>query len=326
VLAGTLEEQLLDEPAALHLALVNLAGSDAPWVAVCNKAWLSQSIATLQQAGVQPSSIVPQAWPQQEAQAHVTGHTVDSAQMILSNAQGVLCWPLAHAAALGLDAEMPLTAEPAVAAAAEQAVQRRAQVLQVSQAAIQSAAQAKALGLNLAQGEFTLSGSGRTLQSIVEGLRNFAFAPNWRAARWGMAVLLLANVLGLNLWAWKQADQVRAQRDQMQQILTSTFPNVKVVVDAPLQMQRELTNLRQSQGQLSSRDFESIYARFTAAASMNSTPSAIEYEADTVSLRGADFSSAQLEALAPKLQYANLAVSSDAQRLIVKHLAQGASK
>ena len=141
-----------------------------------------------------------------------------------------------------------------------------------------------------------------------------------------MAVLLLANVLGLNLWAWKQADQVRAQRDQMQQILTSTFPNVKVVVDAPLQMQRELTNLRQSQGQLSSRDFESIYARFTAAASMNSAPSAIEYEADTVSLRGADFSSAQLEALAPKLQYANLAVSSDAQRLIVKHLAQGASK
>jgi hypothetical protein len=144
VLAGALEEQLLDEPAALHLALVNLAGSDAPWVAVCNKAWLSQSIATLQQAGVQPSSIVPQAWPQQEAQAHVTGHTVDSAQMILSNAQGVLCWPLAHAAALGLDAEMPLTAEPAVAAAAEQALQRRAQVLQVSQAAIQSAAQAKA--------------------------------------------------------------------------------------------------------------------------------------------------------------------------------------
>jgi general secretion pathway protein L len=97
-------------------------------------------------------------------------------------------------------------------------------------------------------------------------------------------------------------------------------------VDAPLQMQRELTSLRQSQGQLSGRDFESIYARFAAVAVMNSAPSAIEYEADTVSLRGTDFSSAQLDALAPKLQYANLAVSSDAQRLVVKHLAQGDSK
>ncbi|MFM7330650.1 MAG: type II secretion system protein GspL [Brachymonas sp.] len=326
VLAGALEEQLLDEPAALHLALLNLPGNESPWVAACNKAWLAQSIAELQQAGVQPSSIVPQAWPKQDAQAHVTGHSSDHAQLVVSNAQGVLCWPLAHAAALEPAAETPVTAEPAVAAAAEQALQRRVQVLQASQAAVQSAEQAKALGLNLALGEFALSGSGRSLQSIGQSLRNFAFAPDWRAARWGMAGLLLAHLLGLNLWAWKQAAQVQAQRDQMQQILTSSFPNVKVVVDAPVQMQRELNALRQSQGQLSGRDFESIYARFSSVAGMNAAPNAIEYEADRVSLRGADFSAAQLEALAPKLQYANLAVSSDTQRLIVQHQAQGASK
>ena len=326
VLAGLLEEQLLDEPAALHLALCKLPGSEQQWVVACDKAWLLQSIAALQQAGVQPSAIAPQAWPQAEASAHVVGDSLESAQIIASDAQGVLCWPLAQASALGLAPDAPLTAEPAVAALAEQALQRRAQVMQSSQHAMQAATQAKALSLDLAQGEITLTGSGRALQNLTEGVRNFLLAPPWRAARWGAALILLANILGLNLWAYKQSAQLQTQRDQMKQILSSSFPNVKVVVDAPLQMQRELASLRQSQGQLSGRDFESVYARFSSVAGMNTAPSAIEYVANEVLVNGANLQASQLDALAPKLQSASLAVRSDAQRLIVSHKAEGGAR
>ena len=326
VLGGLLEEQLLDEPAALHLALCKLPGSDQQWVAACNKAWLMQSLATLQQAGLQPSAIAPQAWPQQDASAHAVGHSPEAAQLIVSDARGVLCWPLVQAALLDLPPELPLTAEPAVAAMTESALQQRVQVLQSSQWAMQSAAQAKALGLDLAQGDVVLTGSGRALQKILEGLRNFALAPQWRAARLGAVLIVLANILGLNLWAWKESSQVQAQRDQMKQILSSSFPNVKVVVDAPLQMQRELASLRQSQGQLSGRDFESIYARFASIAGMNTAPNAIEYIANEISINGTNLPASQLDALAPKLQYAGLAVRSDAQRLIISHKAEGGAR
>jgi general secretion pathway protein L len=326
VLAGLLEEQLLDEPAALHLALCKLPGSDQQWVVACNKAWLLQSIAALQEAGLQPSAIAPQAWPQEEASAHATGRSPEAAQLILSDAQGVLCWPLPQAALLGLPPEMPLTAEPAVAATVEELLQRRAQVMQGSQRAMQSAAQAKAWGLDLAQGDVVLSGSGRALQSISEGIRNFLLAPQWRAARWGAALIVLANLVGLNLWAWGEASKVQAQRDQIKQILASSFPNVKVVVDAPLQMQRELASLRQSQGQLSGRDFESIYARFSNVVQISIAPNAIEYIANEVSINGANLPASQLEALAPKLQYAGLTVRSDAQRLIVSQKTEGATR
>ena len=326
VLAGLLEEQLLDEPAALHLALCKLPGSEQQWVAACNKAWLMQSIAALQQAGVQPSSIVPQAWPQEEASAHATGSTVETSQLIVSDAQGVICWPLAQSSVLNLAAKIPLTAEPAVAAAAEDVLQRRAQVMQSSQLASQAALQAKALGLDLAQGDVVLSGSGLALHNISEALRHFLLAPAWRAARWGLVLIVLANVLGLNLWAWKQTAEVQAQRDQMKQILTSSFPNVKVVVDAPLQMQREMVTLRQSQGQLSGRDFESIYARFVSVAGINTAPYAIEYIASEISINGTNLPASQLESLAPKLQYAGLAVRSDASRLIISNKAEGVAR
>ena len=51
-LEGLLEEKLLDEPASLHFALEPGAkpGANA-WVAVCDKAWLTNELKTLHAAG-----------------------------------------------------------------------------------------------------------------------------------------------------------------------------------------------------------------------------------------------------------------------------------
>jgi general secretion pathway protein L len=60
---------------------------------------------------------------------------------------------------------------------------------------------------------------------------------------------------------------------QVRSALTSTFPkSVKVVVDAPLQMEREVAALRQATGAASGRDLESMLAALAAAAPAGLAP------------------------------------------------------
>jgi general secretion pathway protein L len=92
---------------------------------------------------------------------------------------------------------------------------------------------------------------------------------------------------------------------------------VKVVVDAPVQMQRELTALRQASGALGNRDLESMYARFSALAPVNSAPAAIDFAAGEVSIKGSGLGATELSALQPKLQGAGLAARSEADRIVV---------
>ena len=321
VLAGVLEEQLLDDVASLHLvAFPSLVQDGKTWVAACKKSWLLDAIKFLQAANVPLSSIVPQVFPNQLASLHASG-SPESAWFTFSDAQGVITLPVSQAAmALKPWPEdlMP-SAEPAVAALAEQAFGLRIDVLQASQWAMQAVVAAKAQGVELAQGDLAVSGGGRAWQALMSGLRGLWAAPAWRPVRYGLVLLLMANVLGLNAWAWKQSSAVAQKRGQLNQVLTTTFPNVKVVVDAPLQMQRELVNLRQTQGQLSGRDFESIYSRFSGIALINSEPNAIYFIANEVQISGVNFSGEQLNAMLPRLQYAGLAVRSDARALMVSH-------
>lgn len=324
MLAGVLEEQLLDDPAHLHLvAFPSLkASSDAEhltWVAAVQKSWLQEAIATMQDARLPLASIVPQTLPSETAHWHVSGSS-DAPWLTCADGQGVMSLPLRQTAWVpALPEGAALTAEPAVAALTEHLLGQRATVFQGPQIAWQSLQAAQANGVDLAQGALAVAGRGRAWQSFTAGLADMLAAPAWRPLRWGLALLLVANVIGLNAWSYKQASALDAKRTEMKQLLTQSFPNVKVVVDAPLQMQRELSNLRQSQGQLSGRDFESIYGRFSGLAGMNNAPDAIEFVANEVQIRGSGLAASQLDALLPRLQYAGLQVRSDAQALVVSH-------
>jgi general secretion pathway protein L len=321
VLVGLLEEQLLDEPADVHLSLHTLAGQQ--WAAACHKAWLHEQIKTLQAAGVQLSAIRALAMPSDLPFVHVSGNT-DQALITLADSQGVVQLPLAYSAVLPavLD-NASYTAEPAVAAAAEQATGWRFDVSQAAQQALLGAQRAQAAGVDLAQGEFALAGAGRGMQRLGHTLSGMLAAPQWRPWRWGVVALVAAQILGLNAWAWQQKRELSAKRAQMQQILSTTFPQVKVIVDAPVQMQRELTSLRQAQGQLASRDFESMLGRFSAAASLPTPPSAMDYVAGELSLKGTGLQAAQMEQLSGKLQASGLQVRSDAQQLLLTDSASG---
>jgi general secretion pathway protein L len=321
LLAGVLEEQLLDDAAQVHLvACPALSVEGKTWVAACDKAWLLAAVKDLQAANVPLNSILPQVFPSQASSLHASG-TPEAAWLTYSDAQGVMTLPLSQAALLPSPWPEGLapTAEPAVAALAEHALGQRVSVMQAPQLALQAMQAAKAQGVDLAQGDLAVSGGGRAWQSFTGGMRDMLAAPAWRPVRYGLGLLLLAHVIGLNAWAWKQSTALQDKKAQMNQILAQSFPNVKVVVDAPLQMQRELATLRQTQGQLSGRDFESIYSRFSAVAGVNTAPSAIEFIANEVQIKGGSVSGEQLNALLPRLQYAGLAVRSDARTLIVSH-------
>ncbi|MEN9475669.1 MAG: hypothetical protein RIS48_2391, partial [Pseudomonadota bacterium] len=88
--------------------------------------------------------------------------------------------------------------------------------------------------------------------------------PAWRPVRWSLGALLGLQLLGLNLLAWQEQAAERAQKAELQTLLTQTFPQVKLVLDAPRQMQAELERLRQQQGELGGGDFESLLAALGA--------------------------------------------------------------
>jgi general secretion pathway protein L len=328
VLDGLLEEHVLDDTAQLHIALYRPSGSteQITWAVACDKAWLLEQVRSLQAAGHSISRIVPEAFPVPAAASddagslHISG-SPEAAMATLVDATGVMAVPLAQARAVwpawSENYQPTITAEPAVAAMAEATLHTKVSIVQSAQRALQSMLDASNQGLDLAQGDLAVAGRGRWMQIAGGILRDLAAAPAWRMARWGAALMVVANLVGLNVWAWKERSVLQTKRGQTSQILAQAFPQVKVIVDAPVQMQRELTQLRQASGALAGRDFESMFARFASAANLSVAPSAVEFIAGEISLKGTGLGASQLSQLQSKLQAAGLTARSEGDRVII---------
>ena len=139
---------------------------------------------------------------------------------------------------------------------------------------------------DLAQFELANSGRSRFLKRGTGAVQRFLNAPAWRAARFSLVALLVVNLLGLNAWAWKERTQVKAQRQAVQAVLTDTFPTVRVVVDAPLQMAREVAALQQAGGDVTGRDLETLLGVFSAVAPVSAVATAIEFKAGELRMNG----------------------------------------
>jgi general secretion pathway protein L len=312
-LDGLLEERLLDDTNALALALSPEArtgkAATAAWVAACDKAWLTTAVQVFDAAGCRITQVVPEFWPREDAQIVVSG-TPEEAWITRSDAQGVMTIPLRAGDTTGalnalladFPAETPILAEPAVVALAESSLSHKIALRQHAQGLLQSATSL----WELAQFEQSLSGDSQGLKSVIRQWQNFWQSPAWRPARWGLAALLLANIVGLNVWAWQQQSSLNAKRTQMNNLLTQSFPSVKVVVDAPQQMSRELTTLRQATGANTAQNFESMLSAFgnsnNYTAGVFITPTAIEYVANGISLKGVKLAGNELTAAQAKLK------------------------
>ncbi|MCW8175667.1 type II secretion system protein GspL [Verminephrobacter aporrectodeae] len=333
VLEGLLEERLLDDTPALHFAIQPGAQGGVPvWVAVCERAWLREHLQALEAAGRRVARVVPEFAPgdaQSSPQLYALG-TPEEAQLVLTGGAnpGVTVLPLsrtalalAHAssanalaAVADADTALVVQAEPAVAALAEHTLGLRVVLHTASQRALHAARG----DWDLAQFDLASTGRTRALRKVGNALDAGLHAPQWRAARWGAGLLALAHLAGLNAWAWQERRALTAKQAAVHNALTRTFPQVRVVVDAPVQMERELALLRQAAGNVTARDLEPLLAAAGAALPAGSPPTGIEYRPGELRLHGVALAPETQAAFSAGLQAAGYQVRRDEGSLLLQ--------
>lgn len=328
-LVGLLEDQLLDDPEQLHLALdPDASAGDAAWVAVCNKAWLAAHLRALDAAQRPVSRIVPELRPRDgDLRLIVTGTperpwVLMSGELVPGGAQAL---PLTHgtlallntadAAAEG-DArpKVELLAEPAVAELAEQLLNRRVTIHQPAKRLLAASRSA----WDLAQFDLARTGTARAAKRVGAFWRDFLHAPLWRPARWGVVLLLLANLVGLNVWAWRTQQELAARRAQVSSTLTQTFPQVRVVVDAPAQMAREIAALHQSTGASSARDLEPMLSALGQHTAVAAAPGAIEFAPGQLRLKGVQLAASLVADANQRLRPLGYQLLADAEGVLLR--------
>lgn len=320
-IAGALEEQLLEDPEQLHFALApGFSGGQAGWVAVVDKAWLKAELSALDKAGIAVERAVPVAWPEDTPLGHFGAPFGDDAaapmELTWSDAKGVICLGVNGALArqmLPQWAAQPArwTAHPAVAAPAERWLGGSVMV----QGDEQRSLQAMRSLWNLLQ--FDLAPKHRGTVALRDAVRRWKSA-SWRPVRWGLAALLVAQVVGLNLWAWHQERQVTAKREAMTALLRTTHPQVRAVLDAPAQMQRETDLLRAAAGKSGDTDLETLLGLAASAWPEGQAPLAmLRFENNRLSFTTAGWSEAQISQFRNQLGGTEWTVSQDGATLTI---------
>jgi len=312
VLDGLLEDRLLTDTADMHFALEpgGRAGQTV-WIAACERLWLRGWLQALEAAGRPVARIVPALWPLAPLDgAMPTLHWAhdEGNQVWLASASplGVRCTPLEDSGQSGLGesafgglssaagsianellnadpATTRLLADPAVAGLAEHAFNQRFDLIAKPAWLLQCAQS----DWNLAQFDLSLSAGARRGQRLRQTLRRLRSAPDWRPARWGLGALVAVQLLGLNLAAWSERNSISVKQQAVTQTLQQTFPQVTLVLDAPVQMQRELSRLQQASGQLSGSDLETLLGALAQNTPMDgAAPSSLGFTTGELSAGG----------------------------------------
>jgi general secretion pathway protein L len=327
-LVGMLEEALLDEPELLHFALApGAVPGQAAWVAVINKGWIASHIAALEKSHVSLDRVVPSSWPDEMPLGHF--HEGEGApgsasmRLAWSDANGVMTLGVQGTLARTLlpqwqERSARWSATPAVAAPAERWLGAPVMVLGPEQRALQAS---RSLW-NLRQFDLTPQHRGALAMRDVQ--RRF-LSPGWRPIRVGLAVLVLLQVIGLNLWAWHQRNAIAERRAQMTSLVTATYPQERNVIDAPAQMQRATDALRAAAGRPGESDLETVLGAAAAAWPDDRPPvDNLRYAEGRLTLSVAGWTSEQIESFRNKLRPAGWSVEVGEGRVVLAR-AQGAS-
>lgn len=279
-LAGLLEEAVLEDTELTHFALAPEATAGQPtWIAAIDRAWLRAELAALEQAHVVVDRVVPSSWPDDppcghfaETDSRDTGAEQGIA-LAWSHPDGVATMRLQGGLARAL-APVPAphgtrwSATPGAAASAEQWLGTTVNVMQPAQRLLQAA---RTLW-NLRQ--FDLARRHRGTLALRDAFKHF-LSPGWRPVRIGLASLVVAQIVGLNLWAWSLNSAVKAKNEDLLAIAKKAFPKVdenSLRRDAALVMQRETDALRRSAGKPGDNDFETLLNAAAAAWPRDKTP------------------------------------------------------
>lgn len=333
-LVGVLEDALLDDADDVHLALFPQAAPGQPtWVAAVHRDWLRAQLAALERVGLVVDRVVPTAWPDHPPTGHfevVDGHAGADAQaadllLTWSHPDGVAQLPTGSPLARTLlpsDA-LPVTrwtASPAAVAAAQQWTGAPVAVMSPAQRALAAARSP----LNLRQ--FDLAARRRGTRWLRDAWRR-AMSPTWRPVRVGVSCLVVVQLVGVNLWAWQQRQAIAAKRQAMVATLQSAFPQVRAVLDAPLQMQREVDMLRIAAGRAGEADLEPMLQAAAAAWPPDRPPvDNLRYEPGRLTLSATGWSQPEIDQFRDRLQPAGWSVEAAEGRLTMSRSSSGRAR
>lgn len=331
-LVGVLEEALLEDADAVHLAVAPLAVAGQPtWVAAVDKAWLRDELAALQKSGVFVDRVVPMAWPDEPPAGHfhalpgTPAGSLQGAVLTWANSDGVATVRLDGGLARSLipapaPAATRWTAAPMAAVAAEQWLGAPVNVMPTEQRLLQAG---RSLW-NLRQ--FDLARRTKGARAFGDWLRQ-ARSPAWRPVRIGVALFLAAQVVGLNLWAWHEKSAVDARRSAVQALVKKTFPRVSagdVQRDAAAVMLRETQSLRTLAGKAGESDLEPMLQAAAAAWPSERPPvENLRFEAGKLTLAAAGWSDAQIEQFRGVLRPAGFQVDASEGRIVLTRARSG---
>jgi len=322
-LVGVLEEQLLDDEAAVHLAVApDASAGSATWVAAIHKRWLAGHLEKLEKAGAFVERVVPAIWPGDVPLGHffTSSEAADgsSAQtwVAFSDADGVRCIRLVGTLIrdqLRAWARQGArwSASPAVAAQAERWL--GAPVAVQSDAA--HALQAVRSLWNLRQ--FDLAARARGSRWARDSWKRF-LSPAWRPARIGLAALFALHVIGINLWAWQERSEIEQKKQAMVSLLKASHPQIGTIVDAPIQMRRATEKLRAAAGRVGDSDLESALAVAAQAWPDGQAPAqTLRFESGKLTLTVGAWPGDQIERFRSRLRTAGWAVDFADGRLVL---------
>lgn len=333
VLEGLLEEHLLDDAANLHFAVAPDASDTVPClVGVCDRAWLKAWLQVLEQHQHTVQRVVPELAP---GTAHLCATGTTEAPLLLwcqsgadtrqdpapkdltqvgDAAVAVLSLDATAVALAQWPAEQELWAEPSVAALAEKLFDRRVSLQQSGQRWLAALNQA----WDFAQFDLASSSGSRRWRRWSVVANEFLQAPRWRAARVALLLLAVVQVVGLNSLAWVERSRIETKQQQVQSLLTQTFPQVKYVIDAPAQMRREVAALRQNAGYSGAADFENLLAVLGKLELPVGSAKEVVYGQGELRLQGVRWSEVEVAAARKKLKAHGLDASQQDNGLVLR--------
>jgi len=311
-LVGVLEDSVLDEVDLTHFAVAPQASSGQPtWIAAVNRPWLRGELAALEKANVFVDRVVPASWPDDPPTGHFAetdsqagNGSAHGVALTWSNPDGVATFRL-HGGLARAVIPSPAppgtrwSATPGAASAAEQWLGTSVNVMPTAQRLLQ----ASRTLWNLRQFELARRSRGR--RALRDALRQWR-SPAWRPVRWGVAALVVAQIAGLNLWAWHQRGAIADKRSAIIEVVKTTFPQVNentIRLGPDSVMQREVDSLRLHAGKPGESDFEPmLQAAATAWPAGRPPVDNLRYESGRLSLAISGWGPAQIDEFRSRLQ------------------------
>lgn len=329
VLEGLLEDQLLDAPERLHFAVPQRLQAGLPqWVASCDRRWLAMAVQGLQAVGQALARVVPEWGPPTAPWRLHIGGSAAAPQAVLCTDQGVSLLPwdaqaqawlrpadtqdaagTTPAARAALPALSAISAEPALQALLSQQLGRPVPVLA-----------AQAHWLQAATSDCDLSRGLPMRKQLARGRWSWWRAPRWRGAQQAAGCLVGLHVLGLNAWAWADHQQLQSAQDRLTQVVSRSFPKVRVVVDAPSQMAVEVRRLELASAVPAATDLDVMLGELGRALPADRSPRSLDYAEAQLRLQGLALTDAETAALTRALRTRGYTLQRDADSLRMQAL------